>query len=81
MASPCPALSSALYRQRLRWQLIDCAASPRSKTECAAEWTAALRPLLGPDPADLRRAAAMTEYYVGDVLRAGGGKSAACKQA
>ncbi len=69
-----------LYRTAFEG-VIDCAASPRSKTECAAEWTAAIKPLLGPDPADAKRAQGMTEYYVGDVLRAGGDKNAACKNA
>lgn len=62
-------------------QVIACAASDRDKADCAADWTRAVTPLLGPDPADARRAQAMTEYYVQDVLRAHHGKSADCKAA
>lgn len=70
----------ALYRSAFD-QVIACAASDRDKTECAAAWTRAVAPLLGPDPAEARRAQGMTEYYVQDVLRAHGGKSATCKAA
>ncbi len=67
----------ALYRQAFD-TLVDCAASPASKTECAAAWTATVTPLLGADPLEAKRAQGMTEYYVSDLLRAHGGKSAYC---
>jgi hypothetical protein len=67
----------ALYRRAFD-ALLDCAASPATKAECAAAWTDSVKPLLGPDPVDARRAQGMTEYYVSEVLRANGGKSAYC---
>lgn len=69
-----------LYRMAFN-AVVDCAASPTSKTECAAAWADAVAPLLGPDPGARRRAERGTEYYVQDVLRAHGGKSASCKAA
>lgn len=59
--------------------LIVCSASTRESDACAAEWTTAVQPLLGDDPAGPRRAAAYANYYVTDVLRAHGGKSAECR--
>jgi glyoxylase-like metal-dependent hydrolase (beta-lactamase superfamily II) len=67
----------ALYRRAFD-ALLDCAASPASRAECAAAWTEAVKPLLGPDPVDARRAQGMTVDYVSGVLRAQGGKSAYC---
>ena len=61
--------------------LIACARSDATKTACAANWVHDVEPLLGPDPLDRKRAQGMTEYYVGDVLRANGGRSASCKAA
>jgi glyoxylase-like metal-dependent hydrolase (beta-lactamase superfamily II) len=58
--------------------LIDCSASSRVKTECAADWTSATAVLRGSDPLETRQAQGMTDYYVGDVLRAHGGDSAYC---
>lgn len=69
-----------LYRSAFN-EVIACAASPRDKADCAAAWTKAVAPLLGDDPAAARRAQGMTEYYVADVLRPHGGKSASCKAA
>lgn len=63
-----------LYRQAFA-AVIDCAASAETKAACAAAWTRAVQPLLGSDPVDLKRAQGMTEYYVGDVLRAPGVKA------
>jgi len=60
-------------------QVIACAASDRDKTDCAAAWTRAVTPLLGPD--DARRAQVMTEHYVQDLLRPNQGKSPTCKAA
>ena len=60
--------------------LIDCAAGQAPKTVCAAAWTQAVRPLLGPDEIDRRRSQAMTESYV-DLLRSHGGKSGFCESA
>ena len=59
--------------------LIACARSERTKTECASQWVENVKPLLGPEPIEQRRARGMTEYYVGDVLRANNGRSAGCK--
>jgi len=67
----------ALYRKAFD-ALVDCAASPASKTECAAAWTSAVTPLLGSDSVEPRRAQGMTEYYVSEVLRAKPGKADAC---
>ncbi|MDB5720901.1 MAG: Glyoxylase, beta-lactamase superfamily [Alphaproteobacteria bacterium] len=67
----------ATYRAAFE-ALLDCAGSARSKTECAEAWTQSVTPLLGPDPGERRRSQAMTEYYVEEVLRANGGKSAYC---
>ncbi|WP_296596572.1 MBL fold metallo-hydrolase [Phenylobacterium sp.] len=66
-----------LYRTAFN-EVVACAASSRDKAECAAAWTKAVTPLLGEDPALAKRAQGMTEYYVADVLRAHGGKSAYC---
>lgn len=60
--------------------LIACSRSGRTKTACGAQWVQNVKPLLGPDPLDERRAQGMTEYYVSDVLRANGGRSADCKK-
>jgi glyoxylase-like metal-dependent hydrolase (beta-lactamase superfamily II) len=68
----------ALYRQAFD-ALVDCAGSSATKTDCAAAWTTAVTPLLGADPVEPKRAQGMTEYYVADVLRANGGKSAYCE--
>jgi glyoxylase-like metal-dependent hydrolase (beta-lactamase superfamily II) len=57
--------------------LVACARSDRTKTACAAEWVENVKPLLGPDPIEQKRAQGMTEYYVGDVLRASS-QSIAC---
>jgi hypothetical protein len=70
----------ASYRQAFS-DLVDCAATDRAKAECAIAWTRAVTPLLGDDPTQAKRAQGMTEYYVQDVLRAHGGKSASCKAA
>jgi glyoxylase-like metal-dependent hydrolase (beta-lactamase superfamily II) len=68
----------AAYRTAFN-SLIACARSDRAQSACAADWVQAVKPLLGSNPVEPRRAQAMTEYYVGDVLRANGGKSAGCK--
>ena len=60
--------------------LVDCAASPAAKQQCAADWTKGVGPLLDPGDLPLKRAQQMTEYYV-DLLRQNGGKSAYCKPA
>jgi len=59
--------------------LMACAATDRDANDCAAEWTKNVQPLLGADPANQKQAQAMTIYYVKDVLRPHGGKSAECK--
>lgn len=56
--------------------LIDCAAGDRDKQQCAADWTAAVRPML--EPGDIGgRAQQLTADYV-DLLRKNGGKSPYC---
>jgi glyoxylase-like metal-dependent hydrolase (beta-lactamase superfamily II) len=67
----------ATYRTAFN-ALVACSHSSRTKTECAAQWVQGVSPLLGPDPIEQKRAQGMTEYYVGVVLRAGNGTSAAC---
>jgi len=67
----------ATYRMAFS-ALIACSDSDRTKAACAADWTRATAGLRGSDPRELQLAQSMTEYYVGDVLRAGGGKSAYC---
>jgi glyoxylase-like metal-dependent hydrolase (beta-lactamase superfamily II) len=61
--------------------LIDCSDSTRAATVCAADWVKATAALRGDGARDLRLARSMTEYYVSDVLRAHGGKSAYCRTA
>jgi glyoxylase-like metal-dependent hydrolase (beta-lactamase superfamily II) len=56
---------------------ISCANSGATKTECAAQWTAAVQPLLAADPKEPQRASGMAAYYV-DLLRANGGRSKYC---
>jgi len=75
--APTTRVQFAIYRTAFD-AMIACSASTRSETECASDWTAAVQPLLGIDPAGPRRAAAYAAYYVKDVLRAHGGKSAEC---
>ena len=66
-----------IYRSAFH-DVVACAASSRDKADCAAAWTQAVTPLMADDPALARRAQGMTEYYVADVLRAHGGRSAYC---
>jgi glyoxylase-like metal-dependent hydrolase (beta-lactamase superfamily II) len=61
--------------------LVDCSNSSRTKVECASDWSTATAGLRGAGARDLRLAQGMTEYYVADVLRAHGGKSATCATA
>lgn len=75
--APMNRLQFDLYRKAFGG-LVDCAASARDKAECAADWTAAVAPLVASDPAEAKRARRMTEYYVQDVLRAHGGRSETC---
>ena len=65
------------YRQAFS-ALIDCSNSSRTKAECAFDWSTATAGLRGVNARDARLAQSMTEYYVADVLRAHGGKSATC---
>ncbi len=58
--------------------MIDCSASKRDKAECASAWAKSISPLVGGNERMLKQAAGMAEYYVGDVLRPNGGKSAYC---
>jgi glyoxylase-like metal-dependent hydrolase (beta-lactamase superfamily II) len=60
--------------------LIDCAAaSGTSNVECAANWASDTTELRDPGETEGKRAFAMAQYYVRDVLRAHGGDSAYCK--
>ncbi len=76
--APMSRIQFHLYRAAFN-EVVACAASSRDKADCAAAWTKAVTPLLGDDAAMAKRAQGMTEYYVADVLRAHGGKSAYCK--
>ena len=67
----------ALYRHAFT-AVIDCANGARPAADCAADWARDTEPLLDPGPAVRRQAQGLTEYYVKDVLRAHGGKSAYC---
>jgi glyoxylase-like metal-dependent hydrolase (beta-lactamase superfamily II) len=66
-----------LYRTAFA-DFIDCAAGTADKRLCADRWVAAVSPLLGIGEAEKQRARSMAIYYVGDVLRANGGKSEHC---
>ena len=57
--------------------LIACSASSREAGDCAADWSRAVQHLPGAGPP--AQAVGMTAYYVKDVLRAHGGKSAECR--
>lgn len=57
--------------------LIACSASSREAGECATAWAASVANLPGAGPQ--KQAEGMTLYYVKDVLRAHGGKSAECR--
>jgi len=56
---------------------VECAGSTRAAGACASEWTGAVRPLLGEDPAQAERARGMASYYT-EMLRANGGRSKYC---
>ena len=58
--------------------LIDCAGGPRAGSACAADWTAAVSPLLEPGDLALKRAGLMTESYV-ELLRMNAGASPFCE--
>ena len=57
--------------------LIACAATAHDAAECAADWTKSVASLPGAGPD--KASQGMTLYYVKDVLRAHGGKSAECR--
>ena len=78
--APMTRLQFATWRTAFS-NLVDCAASARGKSECAAGWTAGTAGLRGADPAQARQSRGMAEYYVQDVLRAHGGNSAWCNAA
>jgi glyoxylase-like metal-dependent hydrolase (beta-lactamase superfamily II) len=61
--------------------LIDCSNSTRPKAACASDWSAATATLRATGSRELDLSQNMTEYYVGDVLRTHGGKSATCAAA
>ena len=69
----------ALYRTAFN-ALIECSASQRDKAECASDWAQAISPLVGGNERSLNAARGMAAYYVGDVLRPNGGKSATCRK-
>ncbi|SDC59791.1 Glyoxylase, beta-lactamase superfamily II [Sphingomonas sp. YR710] len=66
----------ALYRHSFD-AFIACVGSSEPKTVCAAAWTEQVRPLLGDDPVDGKRAQGMATYYV-EMLRANRGRSKYC---
>jgi glyoxylase-like metal-dependent hydrolase (beta-lactamase superfamily II) len=59
---------------------IKCADSSDPGSTCAAQWSAAVKPLLDANPREMQRAIAMAGYYV-DLLRAHGGRSQYCATA
>jgi glyoxylase-like metal-dependent hydrolase (beta-lactamase superfamily II) len=59
--------------------LVACSGSHRDANACAADWTKSVRDLLGAASQSAKQAQEMTVYYIKDVLRAHGGKSAECK--
>jgi glyoxylase-like metal-dependent hydrolase (beta-lactamase superfamily II) len=70
----------ALYRHAFE-AMIDCSNSNRPKAECGAAWAHDAAPLLQSNGFTASRAAATAEYYVGEVLRPHGGRSASCMAA
>jgi glyoxylase-like metal-dependent hydrolase (beta-lactamase superfamily II) len=68
----------ATYRKSFD-AFIACSASTAEAGACAADWANAVAALPGADPATSKRVMGMATYYVHDVLRAHGGKSAECK--
>lgn len=66
----------AAYRQAFE-ALVDCSAGTATPAQCADAWAKDLGALLPPDQS--RMGLGMTRYYVAEVLRKNGGKSAACK--
>ncbi len=68
----------AVYRKAFS-DLVDCSASSRDRLDCAGDWAKAVESLGDGSDLGRRRAKGMANYYVGDVLRAHGGKSASCK--
>ena len=73
---PMTRLQFGVYRKAFE-ALIACSASPRDAGECAADWSKSVEALPGAGPPG--QAVSMTTYYVKDVLRAHGGKSAECR--
>jgi glyoxylase-like metal-dependent hydrolase (beta-lactamase superfamily II) len=67
-----------IYRRAFD-SLVDCSASAREATACATDWTNSVQGLLGEGPPGPKQAQEMTAYYVKDVLRPHGGKSAECR--
>lgn len=68
----------AMYRTAFN-AMIACSASSRDASDCAVDWADAVADLPGADPAPFKRARGLAVYYVKDVLRAHGGKSAECR--
>lgn len=69
-----------LYRKAFD-AFADCSASSRPAADCGADWSRDAGPLLEANGMDAKRAGAFAAYYVSDILRAHGGKSAACRTA
>ena len=60
-------------------KFLECSSSAdRAKEQCGASWAEAVRPLLSPGDAEVRRAQSTAEYYVA-LLRANGGRSRYCE--
>lgn len=70
----------ALYRHAFE-AMIDCSNSSRPKAECGADWARDAGPLLQFNGIKPAQAAGTAEYYVGEVLRPHGGRSASCTAA
>lgn len=65
-----------LYQAALE-SFIDCSATTAAGDDCAGRWADSIRPLLGDDPLEHKRARGMAAYYV-ELLRANGGRSRHC---
>ncbi len=70
----------AIYRQAFA-DLIACSGSTRTAKACATDWAETIAPLLSGGPRERAMAEGMSAYYVNDVLRPHGGRSADCQAA
>jgi glyoxylase-like metal-dependent hydrolase (beta-lactamase superfamily II) len=70
----------AIYRKAFG-AFIACSGSDRAAADCASGWAQDAAPLLAANGMDAGRARGMAAYYVTEVLRRHGGKSASCRTA